>query len=85
MDQAERKFEVTQPQVFENDRIIFADFSQTMDGEGRPYQYIADLPALVKKIEEYLEDYNSSSKSPMKLILFLDACDHVCRIARILR
>jgi dynein heavy chain len=27
MDQAERKFEVTQPQIFENDRIIFADFS----------------------------------------------------------
>ena len=85
MDQAERKFEVTAPQVFECDRIIFADFSVTMDGEGRPYQYIGDLPALVKKIEEYLDDYNSASKSPMKLILFLDACDHVCRIARILR
>ena len=40
---------------------------------------------MVKKIEEYLDDYNSSSKSPMKLILFLDACDHVARIARILR
>lgn len=40
---------------------------------------------MVKKIEEYLEDYNSSSKSPMKLILFLDACDHVARICRILR
>ena len=40
---------------------------------------------MVKKIEEYLEDYNSQSKSQMKLILFLDACDHVARIARILR
>jgi dynein heavy chain len=40
---------------------------------------------MVKKIEEYLEDYNSTSKSQMKLILFLDACDHVARIARILR
>lgn len=40
---------------------------------------------MVKKIEEYLEDYNSTSKSQMKLILFLDACDHVARIARVLR
>jgi dynein heavy chain len=40
---------------------------------------------MVKKIEEYLEDYNSQHKSQMKLILFLDACDHVARIARVLR
>jgi dynein heavy chain len=56
-----------------------------MEGEGRPYQILNDLPAMVKKIEEYLDDYNSSSKTPMKLILFLDACDHVARIARVLR
>lgn len=40
---------------------------------------------MVKKIEEYLDDYNSTSKTPMKLILFLDACDHVARICRVLR
>jgi len=40
---------------------------------------------MMKKIDEYLEDYNAQSKSQMKLILFLDACDHVARIARILR
>jgi len=56
-----------------------------MEGENRPYQYVTDLVALVKKIEEYLEDYNSSVKTPMKLILFLDACDHVCKIGRVLR
>lgn len=56
-----------------------------MDGENRPYQIINDLPAMVNKIGEYLDDYNSTTKSPMKLILFLDACDHVARICRILR
>ena len=56
-----------------------------MDGENRPYQIINDLPAMVKKIGEYLDDYNATTKSPMKLILFLDACDHVARICRILR
>ena len=40
---------------------------------------------MMKKIEEYLEDYNSTSKSPMRLILFLDACDHVSRIERVIR
>lgn len=40
---------------------------------------------MVSKISEYLDDYNSMSKSPMKLILFLDACDHVARICRVLR
>jgi hypothetical protein len=34
-----------------------------MDGDNRPYQIINNLPAMVKKIEEYLEDYNSTSKS----------------------
>lgn len=85
MDQAERKFEAKKEEIFENDRIIYGDFGFGMDGEARPYQILNDLPAMVKKIEEYLEDYNSTSKSPMKLILFLDACDHVARICRILR
>ena len=40
---------------------------------------------MLKKIEEYLDDYNGQSKIPMKLIMFLDACDHVARICRILR
>ena len=40
---------------------------------------------MLKKIEEYLDDYNGQSKQPMKLIMFLDACDHVARICRILR
>jgi len=40
---------------------------------------------MIEKIVEYLEDYNSGSKHPMKLIMFVDACDHVSRICRILR
>lgn len=85
LDQAERKFDAKKADIFENDRIIYGDFGFGMEGEARPYQILNDLPAMVKKIEEYLEDYNSTSKSPMKLILFLDACDHVARICRILR
>ncbi len=46
---------------------------------------ILDLKDMVRKIEGYLEDYNAGTKSPMKLVMFLDACDHVSRICRILR
>jgi len=40
---------------------------------------------LLSKISDYLEEFNSGSKNPMKLVMFLDACDHVNRICRILR
>jgi dynein heavy chain len=36
-------------------------------------------------MNDFLEDYNSGSKHPMRLVMFLDACDHVSRICRILR
>lgn len=37
MSEAERKFEITQQQIFDNDRIIYGDFGFGMDGENRPY------------------------------------------------
>lgn len=40
---------------------------------------------LVKEMEEYMEDYNQTNTAKMKLVLFMDAIEHVCRIARILR
>jgi len=40
---------------------------------------------MLSKISDYLEEFNSGSKTPMKLVMFLDACDHVNRICRILR
>lgn len=36
-------------------------------------------------MEEYMEDYNHISMTKMKLVLFMDAIEHVCRIRRILR
>ena len=44
------------------------------------------------KMESYQDDYNSDStfifggqKKSMKLVMFLDACEHIARIARIIR
>lgn len=39
----------------------------------------------MKLTEEYLDEYNSASTSPMKLVMFLDAIEHVSRISRIIR
>jgi dynein heavy chain len=36
-------------------------------------------------LEEYNSDLGGGSKKQMKLIMFLDACEHITRIARILR
>lgn len=35
-------------------------------------------------MEEYMDDYNQISTTKMKLVLFMDAIQHVCRISRIL-
>ncbi|MGH0177674.1 UNVERIFIED_CONTAM: hypothetical protein FKN15_074253 [Acipenser sinensis] len=40
---------------------------------------------IVRVIEEYMEDFNQISTTKMKLVLFMDAIQHVCRISRILR
>jgi hypothetical protein len=46
------------------------------------YSRVADLPSLVKLFETYLEDYNATSTSPMRLVMFLDAIEHVSRLCR---
>lgn len=40
---------------------------------------------LVKVVEDYLEDYNQVNTAQMRLVLFMDAVTHVCRISRIIR
>ncbi|KAJ9575541.1 hypothetical protein L9F63_007611, partial [Diploptera punctata] len=64
--------------------IIFGDFlDPTLDI--RPYIQINDMEKLSRVLDQYLEEYNNSSTKPMKLVLFLDAICHVCRISRVIR
>ena len=53
--------------------------------ERRVYEEVKDTQSVMRQVNEYLRDYNDQSKSPMKLVMFLDAIEHVCRISRILR
>lgn len=84
-NEIENVFQLNKEQVYITERIIFGDYLSGIDSENRPYIMIQDLRDMVKKMEGYLEDFNSGSKTPMKLVMFLDACDHVSRICRVLR
>lgn len=79
------KMKVKKDDIFNVERIIYGDYFAGIDGENRPYVQIEDIPQMIEKIKEYLEDFNSGTKHPMKLVMFLDACDHVSRICRVLR
>ncbi|XP_025097584.1 dynein heavy chain 1, axonemal-like [Pomacea canaliculata] len=64
--------------------FLCCDFSSG-SGSDRLYGYASDHDKLVKVLDEYLEDYNQVSTAPMRLVLFMDAVKHVCRITRIVR
>ena len=79
------KLNLTEEAIHGGGRILFGDFMYGLDVEPRKYEIIGDVKNMISKIEEYLGEYNESVKHPMKLVMFLDACDHVSRISRILR
>ena len=82
------KLNVNQAELLNAERIIFGDFMQGREIDNKTYIQISDLQVLLSKIEGYLDEYNSESgsgKKQMKLVMFLDACEHIARICRILR
>lgn len=85
LEQAKTDFQLERKDVFNSERIIFGDFMGGIEVESRIYCQIEDLKRLVSQITTFLEDYNGSVKQPMKLVMFLDACDHVARLTRIIR
>jgi dynein heavy chain len=73
---------LTWDEVVPRQRIFFGAYV-SHDGA---YEEIPDEARLQSTIEEYLENYNEeNAKEQMHLVMFLDAIDHVSRIARILR
>lgn len=86
------KFGFTEQQVLSEERIIFADFQQGRDQEPRHYYQVKDLTQLGTSMYEFQNEYNQDpsfagmgGKKSMKLVLFLDACEHISRISRVLR
>ena len=67
-----------------SDRLFYGNYMDGPGAEPKIYDEIPDPEALTNMMNEYLMDYNGESKSPMNLVLFLDAIEHVSRITRVL-
>ena len=65
--------------------LIFTDFhSSELEKE---YCHVKDIKGFVNRLEDLQGDYNSDltkGNSRLNLVLFLDACQHISRICRIL-
>jgi len=65
------------------EKIIFCDFATGADAQ---YVQVTNIKQFITKIEDFLLQYNEEPlNKPMHLVMFLDACDHVARICRIIR
>ena len=52
--------------------------------EKQMYQEVMDLDGITDVMNDYLEDYNNMSNNKMNLVLFMNAIEHVARVARVI-
>ncbi|XP_071611851.1 dynein axonemal heavy chain 1 [Heliangelus exortis] len=71
-------------EVVPSQPILFGDFMEP-GANIKVYQVIESQEQLKVVIEDYLEEYNQINTPELKLVLFMDAIEHICRISRILR
>ncbi|XP_075260085.1 dynein axonemal heavy chain 6-like isoform X4 [Convolutriloba macropyga] len=75
-----------EPQTFVTKPIVFGDFLKFgADPSDKQYEIITDFAKCKNVLGDYLDDYNMSSPKEMKLVFFMDAIEHVARIARMIR
>ncbi|KAM4652007.1 dynein axonemal heavy chain 1 [Discoglossus pictus] len=79
-----KEFGASFEEVIPKQPVLFGDFMNP-GSDARLYELIEDRQKLHRVIEEYMEDFNQISTAKMKLVLFLDAIQHICRISRVLR
>ncbi|XP_044254832.1 dynein axonemal heavy chain 1-like isoform X2 [Tribolium madens] len=80
----ESDYDVDPASALGTQMLFFADFIDPTT-DYREYEQITDPTRLSNVLDYYLNEYNDQSTRPMKLVLFLDAISHVCRISRIIR
>ncbi|ELV10380.1 Dynein heavy chain 1, axonemal [Tupaia chinensis] len=64
--------------------ILYGDF-MSPGADVKSYELITNEKKMLQVIEEYMEDYNQINTAKLKLVLFMDAMSHICRISRTLR
>jgi len=65
--------------------LLFGDFVNPVSRKNRIYEEIIDIDKLKTALVEYLTDFNIAYNKDMHIIFFIDAIEHITRIARILR
>ncbi|XP_031781103.1 dynein heavy chain 6, axonemal isoform X1 [Nasonia vitripennis] len=66
--------------------LLFGDFLVFgAERDQRVYEEIVDIDRAKSVLQDYLDDYCMVTSKEMSLIFFMDAVEHLCRLARILR
>lgn len=65
--------------------LLFSDFGHSDASGTTGYQEVESIPTCVDIIGGHLDDYNAGLKTPVRLVIFDYALQHLCRIGRILR
>ena len=78
-------FNIEFEEVVTKEPVIYGDFMSTSMGDNKPYIEIDDHSKMVKVLEDSLDDYNQINTAQMKLVLFMDAVQHISRISRVIR
>jgi len=71
-------------QVVTRPRLLYGDYMNP-SADRRIYDEITNMDQLVQRMNEFLQGYNDEIAPPMPLVMFMDAIEHVNRIARVLR
>uniref|UniRef100_A0A8C4M1C9 Dynein axonemal heavy chain 1 n=1 Tax=Equus asinus TaxID=9793 RepID=A0A8C4M1C9_EQUAS len=78
------RWEVAFNEVCPFQPILYGDF-MSPGCDVKSYELITSEKKMRQVIEEYVEDYNQINTAKLKLVLFVDAMSHICRISRTLR
>lgn len=65
--------------------LLFGDFMNPVTKENRIYEEIVNIEKLKTVLVDNLMDFNLVYNKDMHIIFFMDAIEHITRIARILR
>lgn len=61
--------------------LMFGDYMN----DDQIYDEVGSMQEVGQRMQYFLDDYNSISRSPMNLVLFQFAMEHLSRVARVLK
>ena len=56
-----------------------------VDSPDKIYDEISDFASLTSQMDTFLEEFNQMSKTPMSLVMFKFAIEHISRVSRVLK